>query len=59
MANILWRRMPKEKQDEYKKFLKIFGGLSGLFKDAREGENAKNPIYITEITNNCTQGVLT
>ena len=43
MADLLWHKMPKEQKDEYRKFLKIFGALSGLFKDATEGKNAKKP----------------
>lgn len=43
MANIIWDKMPENQKGEYRKFLKIFGGLSGLFKDASSGDNAKKP----------------
>lgn len=43
MANIIWNRFNKEEQNEYIEFLKIFGALSGLFKDNQEGSNAKKP----------------
>lgn len=43
MANIIWDRFSKAEQTEYIHFLKIFGALSGLFKDNREGINAHKP----------------
>lgn len=43
MDNMLWRNFPEEDKEEYVRFLKIFGALSGLFKDNKEGANAKKP----------------
>lgn len=43
MANIIWNRFAATEQEEYIEFLKIFGALSGLFKDNQEGANAKKP----------------
>jgi hypothetical protein len=43
VANIIWDKFSKEEKDEYIGYLKIFGALSGLFKDNKEGENAKKP----------------
>lgn len=43
MADIIWSRFDKEKQNEYTRFLKIFGALSGLFKDIETGAHAKKP----------------
>lgn len=43
MANIIWNRFPNNKRNEYIEFLKIFGALSGLFKDNQEGVNARKP----------------
>lgn len=43
MANIIWDKFSEEEKREYIKFLKIFGALSGLFKDNKEGTNAKKP----------------
>lgn len=43
MANIIWDKFSKEEKKEYIEFLKIFGALSGLFKDNKEGNNARKP----------------
>ncbi|MGM0102365.1 hypothetical protein IGI89_001612 [Enterococcus sp. AZ141] len=43
MANIIWKSFKAEEQNEYIHFLKIFGALSGLFKDNQEGTNAQKP----------------
>lgn len=43
MANIIWNKFSKKEKDEYIEFLKIFGALSGLFKDNQEGANARKP----------------
>lgn len=43
MANIIWDRFSRQEQYEYIEFLKIFGALSGLFKDNQEGTNARKP----------------
>lgn len=43
MANIIWDRFSNEEKDNYREFLKIFGALSGLFKDNRDGINARKP----------------
>lgn len=43
MATIIWDKFSKKEKEEYIKFLKIFGALSGLFKDNQEGANAKKP----------------
>lgn len=43
MTDLVWNSFSKEKQDEYIRFLKIFGALSGLFKDNLEGANARKP----------------
>ncbi|MEG1482524.1 NgoFVII family restriction endonuclease [Clostridium sp.] len=43
MANIIWENFLDKEREEYIKFLKIFGALSGLFKDNKEGANAKKP----------------
>ena len=43
MANIIWNRFSSKEKEEYIEFLKIFGALSGLFKDNQEGENARKP----------------
>ena len=43
MATLIWDKFSKEEKDQYIKFLKIFGALSGLFKDNQEGANAKKP----------------
>src|SRR5690625_7219456 len=42
MTNI-WNKMNLDEKEEYKRFLKIFGSLSGLFKDNKEGINATKP----------------
>lgn len=43
MANIIWNKFSQLEKDEYIEFLKIFGALSGLFKDNQEGINARKP----------------
>lgn len=43
MADIIWNQFLDTEKDEYKKFLKIFGALSALFKDTTEGTNAQKP----------------
>lgn len=43
MANIIWDKFSYEEKREYIEFLKIFGALSGLFKDNQEGANARKP----------------
>lgn len=43
MANIIWNKFSQNEKDEYIQFLKIFGALSGLFKDNQEGSNARKP----------------
>lgn len=43
MANIIWNKFSAREKDEYIQFLKIFGALSGLFKDNQEGTNARKP----------------
>lgn len=43
MGQTLWNYFSSEEQQEYIKFLKIFGALSGLFKDTNEGSNASKP----------------
>lgn len=43
MSKIIWDRFSDEEKNEYINFLKIFGALSGLFKDNKEGINAKKP----------------
>lgn len=43
MANIIWNKFSQKEKDEYIEFLKIFGALSGLFKDNQEGANARKP----------------
>ncbi len=43
MADIIWNRFSEEEKSEYIRFLKIFGALSGLFKDNQEGKNARKP----------------
>lgn len=43
MSNLLWERLPNDERNEYIKFLEVFGALSGLFKDNKEGTNAKKP----------------
>lgn len=43
MANIIWDNFSNEEKQEYIRFIKIFGALSGLFKDNKEGVNAKKP----------------
>ena len=43
MSNIIWNKFSEESKEEYIEFLKIFGSLSGLFKDNENGKNAKKP----------------
>lgn len=43
MANLIWDKFSIEEKTEYIEFLKIFGALSGLFKDNQEGNNARKP----------------
>lgn len=43
MAKIIWDKFSEQEKKEYINFLKIFGALSGLFKDNKEGANAKKP----------------
>ncbi|RIY31574.1 hypothetical protein CJP74_06950 [Psittacicella melopsittaci] len=42
MADILWHKLDKAKQDKYIKRITILGILSGLFKEV-EGKNGKKP----------------
>lgn len=39
----LWHKFKQKEKDEYINYLKIFGALSGLFKDIEQGTNAKKP----------------
>ncbi|MFS1982624.1 hypothetical protein BCU00_001745 [Vibrio breoganii] len=43
MADIIWNRFSIKEKEEYIQYLKIFGALSGLFKDNKEGKNARKP----------------
>lgn len=43
MANMIWDKFSEESRAEYVEFLKLFGALSGLFKDNIEGANARKP----------------
>ncbi|AAK79470.1 hypothetical protein [Clostridium acetobutylicum] len=43
MANIIWDKFSEDEKNEYIEFLKIFGSLSGLFKDNKEGANSRKP----------------
>lgn len=43
LSNILWGNLDENERNEYIGFLQIFGALSGLFKDNKEGANAKKP----------------
>lgn len=43
MADIIWNRFSPGEKKRYIEFLKIFGALSGLFKDSKKGANAKKP----------------
>lgn len=43
MSSFLWEYLQSKEKEEYIRFLKIFGALSGLFKDNGEGKNAKKP----------------
>lgn len=40
---ILWDLLPAGKREEYINYLKIFGALSGLFKDIENGNHADKP----------------
>lgn len=39
----IWNEMSREGKEEYIKYLKIFGALSGLFKDSKTGPHAHKP----------------
>lgn len=39
----IWNKMSQEGRREYIRYLKIFGALSGLFKDNKTGPNAHKP----------------
>lgn len=39
----LWNHLNDKEKNEYFRLLKIFGALSGLFKDNNEGKHAKKP----------------
>lgn len=39
----IWHKFNKKERDEYIYYLKIFGALSGLFKDIHIGKNANKP----------------
>lgn len=43
MAKIIWDKFSQKEKQEYIEFLKIFGSLSGLFKDNQEGINSRKP----------------
>ena len=43
MANIIWSKFSEKEKSEYIQFLKIFGALSGLFKNNQNGANARKP----------------
>lgn len=43
MSNILWSTFKEEDKQEYIEYLKVFGALSGLFKETTDGINAKKP----------------
>lgn len=43
MGNIIWNKFSDKEREEYIQFLKIFGALSGLFKDNKEGSSARKP----------------
>lgn len=43
MADIIWNKFLDKEKKEYIEFLKIFGALSGLFKDNQQGANARKP----------------
>lgn len=43
MANLIWDKFEKDDKEYYIDYLKIFGALSGLFKDNLKGLNAKKP----------------
>src|SRR5699024_5552736 len=43
MQGILWNKLHRSHKKEYIKFLKIFGALSGLFKETTDGIHAKKP----------------
>jgi len=41
--NSIWKRFNKEQRQDFIEYLKIFGAISGLFKDTKEGANANKP----------------
>src|SRR5699024_7437102 len=43
MQGILWNKLHRSHKKEYIKLLKIFGALSGLFKETTDGIHAKKP----------------
>lgn len=43
MLNFLWSTFNEKDKQEYIDYLKVFGALSGLFKETTEGINAKKP----------------
>lgn len=40
---VLWDKFSEREKTEYINYLKVFGALSGLFKDIEEGTNANKP----------------
>ena len=36
VSKLIWDKFSDKEKDEYRNFLKIFGALSGLFKDIKE-----------------------
>lgn len=43
MSIIIWNKFSDIEKDEYEQYLKIFGALSGLYKDNKEGVNSQKP----------------
>lgn len=43
MMQSIWGNFNEDNRNEYIKYLQIFGALSGLFKDIKEGTNADKP----------------
>ncbi len=43
VSKLIWDKFSYEEKNQYIGFLKIFGALSGLFKDNKEGDNARKP----------------
>ena len=43
MGNYIWNKLNEKRKKEYIDYLKIFGALSGLFKDHKSGNNAHKP----------------